>query len=63
MNFDLTTEQTMLLKMIKEFADEEVAPGAVERDRTKGISIRNLSAISENGHYGITISRGIWWCS
>jgi len=35
MHFDLTEEQKMLLKMIKEFADEVVAPEAIERDRNK----------------------------
>jgi alkylation response protein AidB-like acyl-CoA dehydrogenase len=35
MNCDLTTEQQMLKQMIREFADEEVAPGADERDRLK----------------------------
>ncbi|WP_139490491.1 acyl-CoA dehydrogenase [Brevibacillus dissolubilis] len=35
MNFDLNQEQTMLKKMIREFADEVVAPEADERDRTK----------------------------
>ncbi|WP_370297341.1 acyl-CoA dehydrogenase family protein, partial [Rossellomorea marisflavi] len=35
MNFDLTQEQTMIKKTIREFADEEVAPGALERDRSK----------------------------
>lgn len=33
MNFDLTEEQTMIRKMIREFAEAEVAPGADERDR------------------------------
>ncbi|MCS0786690.1 acyl-CoA dehydrogenase [Cytobacillus firmus] len=35
MNFDLTAEQNMIYKTIREFAQEEVAPGALERDRTK----------------------------
>ncbi len=35
MHFDLTQEQLMIKKMIKEFADEVVAPGADERDKTK----------------------------
>lgn len=35
MNFELTEEQKMIQKLMKEFADEEVAPGAVERDKTK----------------------------
>jgi alkylation response protein AidB-like acyl-CoA dehydrogenase len=34
MNFDLTEEQIMIRKVIQDFADAEVAPGAVERDRS-----------------------------
>jgi len=35
MFFDLTEEQRMIKKMIREFADDVVAPGADERDKTK----------------------------
>jgi len=34
MHFDLTEEQTMIRKLIRDFAEAEVAPGADERDRT-----------------------------
>ena len=34
MNFELTKEQEMIRKMIRDFAEAEVAPGADERDRT-----------------------------
>ncbi|HJV46581.1 MAG TPA: acyl-CoA dehydrogenase [Bacillota bacterium] len=34
MNFDLTEEQAMLRKLIRDFAEGEVAPSADERDRT-----------------------------
>lgn len=34
MNFDLTEEQQMLRKMVRDFAEAEVAPGALERDKT-----------------------------
>lgn len=34
MNFDLTEEQAMIRKMLRDFAEGEVAPGANERDRT-----------------------------
>src|ERR1700748_351315 len=34
MNFELTKEQVMIRKLIRDFAQEEVAPGADERDRT-----------------------------
>ena len=35
MNFNLNQEQSMIKRTIREFAREEVAPGAVERDRNK----------------------------
>ncbi|WP_090822005.1 acyl-CoA dehydrogenase [Paenibacillus sp. yr247] len=34
MHFDLTAEQTMIRNMIHDFAESEVAPGAIDRDRT-----------------------------
>ncbi len=34
MDFDLTDEQKMVREMVRRFADEEIAPGAAERDRT-----------------------------
>ncbi len=34
MNFNLTEEQQMIRNMVREFAEAEVAPGAVERDKT-----------------------------
>ncbi len=33
MNFDLTSEQEMVKKTVKDFADNEIMPGARERDR------------------------------
>ncbi|WP_276676877.1 acyl-CoA dehydrogenase family protein, partial [Caldibacillus debilis] len=35
MDFDLTAEQRMIQKTVREFAEEEVAKGALERDRQK----------------------------
>ncbi|SMO50131.1 acyl-CoA dehydrogenase [Melghirimyces algeriensis] len=35
MNFELTEEQSMIRKLMRDFAEGEVAPGADERDRTK----------------------------
>ncbi|BDH62248.1 acyl-CoA dehydrogenase [Lysinibacillus sp. PLM2] len=53
MNFNLTTEQNMLLKMMREFADEVVAPGAVERDRTKAFPIDIFKQLAEMGIMGL----------
>lgn len=53
MNFDLTAEQTMILKTIREFADEEVAPGALERDRTKEFPVEVFKKIADLGLMGL----------
>ncbi|MFJ8236920.1 acyl-CoA dehydrogenase family protein [Ureibacillus sp. NPDC094379] len=53
MHFDLTEEQKMLLKMIKEFADEVVAPEAIERDRNKTFPIKVFKQLSDMGIMGL----------
>ncbi|MCA1039090.1 acyl-CoA dehydrogenase family protein [Bacillus infantis] len=53
MNFELTAEQNMILKMIREFADEEVAPGALERDRTKEFPKEIFHKLSKMGVMGL----------
>ncbi|WP_186670655.1 acyl-CoA dehydrogenase family protein [Sporosarcina sp. BP05] len=56
MNFDLTEEQQMIKKMIREFADEVVAPGAIERDRTKKFPVEVFKQLSEMGMMGLPFS-------
>ncbi|MBT2690447.1 acyl-CoA dehydrogenase family protein [Bacillus sp. ISL-47] len=53
MNFDLTAEQNMILKTIREFADEEVAPGALERDRTKEFPVDVFKKMANLGLMGL----------
>lgn len=53
MNFDLTEEQKMLYKMIREFSEEVVAPGAIERDKTKAFPIDVFKQLSEMGIMGL----------
>ncbi|MGV3488779.1 MAG: acyl-CoA dehydrogenase [Tuberibacillus sp.] len=53
MNFDLTDEQKMLQKMMREFADEEVAPGAMERDKTKKFPKEIFKKLGELGILGL----------
>ena len=53
LNFDLTEEQQMIQKMIREFAVEEVAPGAIDRDRTKEFPIEVFKKLSEMGMMGL----------
>lgn len=53
MHFDLSEEQSMLKKMMHDFADEVVAPGAVERDRTKLFPSDIFKQLSEMGIMGL----------
>ena len=55
MNFDLTVEQQMLKKMMREFADEVVAPGADERDRTKQFPVEIFKQMSELNLMGLPV--------
>lgn len=56
MNYDLTQEQLMLKKMIREFADEVVAPGADERDRTKQFPVEVFKQMAELNLMGLPFS-------
>lgn len=56
MNFDLTEEQQMIKKMIREFADEVVAPGAIDRDRTKEFPVEVFKQLSDMGMMGLPFS-------
>lgn len=53
MNFDLTSEQFMIKRTIREFAQEEVAPGAIERDRNKEFPLRIFKTLGELGMMGL----------
>jgi alkylation response protein AidB-like acyl-CoA dehydrogenase len=53
MHFDLTEEQRMLKSMIRSFADEVVAPGADERDRTKTFPVEIFKQLAELNLLGL----------
>ena len=53
MNFDLSAEQTLLKKMIKEFAEAEVAPGALERDKNRTLSLEIFKKLAQLGMMGL----------
>lgn len=53
MNFEFTPEQDMIRRTIKEFADEVVAPGAKERDRTKEFPLAIFKQLGEMGMMGL----------
>lgn len=47
MYFDLTEEQAMIRKMVRDFAEGEVAPGAIERDRTGEFPVDVINKMSQ----------------
>lgn len=53
MNFDLTKEQEMIRKLIRDFADAEVAPEADERDRTGEFPKEIFLKLAELGIMGL----------
>jgi alkylation response protein AidB-like acyl-CoA dehydrogenase len=53
MKFDLTEDHVMLLKMVKDFADEQVAPGAAERDEKEEFPREIFEQMAELGLTGI----------
>lgn len=53
MQFDLTAEQSMLQKMMREFAETEVAPGAIVRDQTKAFPLAIFSQLAQMGIMGL----------
>ena len=56
LNFDLTEEQQMIRKVIREFVDEVVAPGAIDRDRTKEFPVEIFKQLSDMGMMGLPFS-------
>lgn len=53
MNFDLTSEQNMIRRTIREFASEEVAPGAIERDRNREFPKDVFKKLADLGIMGL----------
>ncbi|NBJ69700.1 MULTISPECIES: acyl-CoA dehydrogenase [Clostridia] len=53
MNFKLTDEQAMLRKMVREFAENEVAPSAAERDENERFDRGIFEQMAELGLTGI----------
>ncbi len=54
--FDLTDEQSMIQKLIRDFAENEVAPGADERDRTGQFPQEIFNKLAELGMMGLPFS-------
>ncbi|GAA5344576.1 alkylation response protein AidB-like acyl-CoA dehydrogenase [Planifilum fimeticola] len=53
MNFDLTEEQNMIRKLMRDFAEGEVAPGADERDRKKEFPLEVIKKMAKLNLMGL----------
>lgn len=53
MNFELTEEQKMIQRMVREFAEQEIAPYAAERDRSGEFPLDTFRKMGELGLMGI----------
>jgi alkylation response protein AidB-like acyl-CoA dehydrogenase len=59
MNFRLTEEQILIQKTAREFADNELAPGVVERDDKKIWPREGVKKMGELGFMGMMVDP-IW---
>ena len=55
MNFQLTEEQILIQKTAREFSDNELAPGAVERDEKKIWPREGIAKMAELGFMGMMV--------
>ncbi|MGH2679568.1 MAG: acyl-CoA dehydrogenase family protein [Actinomycetota bacterium] len=55
MEFSLTAEQTQVRELVREFATEEIAPGAGERDEREELPLDILKKLGELGICGVPI--------
>lgn len=56
MNFELTEEQLMIQQMAREFAQEKIAPTAVERDISTEFPFEIIKEMGELGFMGMMVS-------
>jgi alkylation response protein AidB-like acyl-CoA dehydrogenase len=55
MNLDLTDEQRQMRDLVREFARNEVAPGAAERDQQEAFPLDVVKKMAELGLFGLPI--------
>ncbi|MCL6612039.1 MAG: acyl-CoA dehydrogenase family protein [Peptococcaceae bacterium] len=55
MNFDLTKDQQMIRDNVREFADNEIAPGAAERDKTGKFPLELIKKMADLGLMGLPV--------
>lgn len=59
LDFDLSSEQALIRTLAREFADERVAPGAGERDKTGEFPLHLVKEMGKLGLFGIPFSEEV----
>ncbi|HET9672076.1 MAG TPA: acyl-CoA dehydrogenase family protein [Actinomycetota bacterium] len=59
MDFDLTAEQAQVRDLVREFATEEIAPGAAERDEREELPLDILKKLGELGICGVPLPEDV----
>jgi len=54
-NFELTEEQELVRQTVRDFAENQLGPGAAERDREHRCPLEEMKAFGELGFYGCAI--------
>ena len=57
MDFELTREQKLVQKMVREFTEQEIAPIAAETDRTSTYPAQTIDALFNNGVMGMCVPK------
>ena len=57
MDFQLTEEQQMIRRAAKEFAENELLPGVIERDEKQQFPLEQIKRLSELGFMGIMVDQ------
>lgn len=53
MDFKLTEKQQFIQKMVREFAEKKLAPGAIERDKTSEFNVELYKEMGKMGIIGL----------
>tara|TARA_B100000073_G_scaffold304428_1_gene273032 strand:+ start:2575 stop:2880 length:306 start_codon:yes stop_codon:yes gene_type:complete len=56
-NFSLSLEQKLLIKMTREFAKEELTPGLANRDRSARFPKKQINEMGELGLMGMMVPK------
>ena len=57
MNFQLTEEHLMIQKAARDFAQQELLPGVIERDEKQKFPVEQVKKLAELGFMGMMVSQ------